>query len=169
VTEPEISPAKRTIAKLPLAAAVVALAGLADAVYLNAHHYKAEPVPCGGGFDCEKVLTSPFATLGGIINWFIPNMMAPTGSVSEIPLAAFGAAAYFVAFALATLTAFGDRRMWKLFGAQVVLMAAFSGWLIYVQAALIGAFCQFCLISAAITGTLFTIFVISLFIKPKTT
>ena len=169
MTEPEITPAKRTIAKLPLAAAVVALAGLADAVYLTAHHYNAEPVPCGAAFDCEMVLTSPFATLGGIINWFSPGMMAPTGTVSDIPLAAFGAAAYFVAFALATLTAFGDRRMWKLFGAHVVPMAAFSGWLIYVQAALIGAFCQFCLISAAITGTLFTFFVISRFIKPKTT
>ena len=169
MTEQVTAPVQRTIAKLPLAAAVVALGGLADAVYLTAHHYNAEPVPCGAAFDCEMVLTSPFATLGGIINWFSPETMAPTGSVSDIPLAAFGAAAYFVAFALATLTAFGDRRMWKLFGAQVVLMACFSGWLIYVQAALIGAFCQFCLISAAITFTLFTIFVISRSIKPKTT
>lgn len=169
MTEPEITPIKRTIAKLPIAAAVVALCGLADAVYLTAHHYNAEPVPCGAAFDCEMVLTSPFATLGGIINWFAAGTIAPGSGIGEIPLAAFGAAAYFVAFALATLTAFGDRRMWKLFGAQVVMMVCFSGWLIYVQAALIGAFCQFCLISAAITGTLFTIFVISLFIKPKTT
>ena len=169
MTEEAQVPVKRSIAKLPIAAAVVALAGLADAVYLTAHHYNAEPVPCGAAFDCEMVLTSPFATLGGIINWFSPGLMAPTGSVTDIPLAAFGAAAYFVAFALATLTAFGDRRMWKVFGAHVVLMACFSGWLIYVQAALIGAFCQFCLISAATTFTLFIIFVISLFIKPKTT
>ncbi len=167
--EPVTASVKRSIAKLPVAAAIVALIGLADAVYLTAHHYNVEPVPCGAAFDCEMVLTSPFATLGGIINWFGPETMAPTGSVSDIPLAAFGAAAYFVAFALATFTAFGDRRMWKLFGAQVALMAAFSGWLIYVQAALIGAYCQFCLISAATTFTLFIIFVISLFIRPKTT
>ena len=37
---------------------------------------------------------------------------------SAVPLAAFGAAAYFVAFSLALLTAFGNRRMWKLFGAR---------------------------------------------------
>ncbi|MEQ1923349.1 MAG: vitamin K epoxide reductase family protein [Pyrinomonadaceae bacterium] len=168
MTEEVTAPVKRTIAKLPLAAAVVALAGLADAVYLTAHHYNAEPVPCGAAFDCEMVLTSPFATLGGIVNWFRPETLAPTGSVSDIPLAAFGAAAYFVAFALATLTAFGDQRMWKPFGAQVVMMAAFSGWLIYVQAALIGAFCQFCLISAATTFTLLILFVVSLFLRPKT-
>lgn len=168
MTEEVTAPVKRAIAKLPLAAAVVALAGLADAVYLTAHHYNSEPVPCGAAFDCEMVLTSPFATLGGIVNWFRPETMPLTGSVSDIPLAAFGAAAYFVAFALATLTAFGDQRMWKPFGVQTVLMAAFSGWLIYVQAALIGAFCQFCLISAATTFTLLVLFVISLFLRPKT-
>ncbi|MEP6787952.1 MAG: vitamin K epoxide reductase family protein, partial [Acidobacteriota bacterium] len=71
------------------------------------------------------------------------------------------------AFSLALLTAFGDRRMWKLFGVQVTLMAAFSGWLIYVQAALIGAFCQFCLISAATTLTLFVTYIVSIFAKPR--
>ena len=151
MTEPATSDSviKTTIAKLPVAAAVVALIGIADAVYLTVHHYAAEPVPCGAGFDCEMVLTSPYAEIAGI------------------PLAAFGAVAYFVAFSLALLSAFGDKRMWKLFGIQVVLMACFSGWLIYVQAALIHAFCQYCLISAATTLTLFLIFLASLFSKPK--
>ena len=151
MTEPATSDSviKTTIAKLPVAAAVVALIGIADAVYLTVHHYAAEPVPCGAGFDCEMVLTSPYAEIAGI------------------PLAAFGAVAYFVAFSLALLTAFGDNRIWKLFGIQVVLMACFSGWLIYVQAALIHAFCQYCLISAATTLTLFLIFLASLFSKPK--
>ena len=140
---------KTTIAKLPIAAAIVALIGLADAVYLVIHHYNAEPVPCGAGFDCEMVLTSPYAEIGGI------------------PLAAFGAAAYFVAFSLATLAAFGDRRMWSLFGVQVTLMTCFAGWLIYLQAMVIHAFCQYCLISAATTVTLFVIYLISIFIKRK--
>ena len=151
MTEPDTTTTaiKTTIARLPVAAAVVALIGIADAVYLTVKHYAAEPVPCGAGFDCEMVLTSPYAEIAGI------------------PLAAFGAVAYFVAFSLALLTAFGDNRMWKLFGIQVVLMACFSGWLIYVQAALIHAFCQYCLISAATTLTLFLIFLASLFSKPK--
>src|SRR6476646_6542158 len=136
--------AEGKIAKLPLLAELVALGGLLDAIYLTIHHYNAEPVPCGAGFDCEMVLTSAWAEIGGI------------------PLAAFGAAAYFAAFALALLTAFGDERMWKLFGVLVTLMAFFSGWLVFLQAYRIGAFCQYCLISAGTTLTLFIIFLVSM-------
>ena len=100
--------------------------------------------------NCEQVLTSSYAEIGGI------------------PLAAFGAAAYFVAFSLAVLTAFGDRRMWPVFGVQVTLMAIFSAWLIYVQAAVIGAFCQFCLVSAATSLVLFLLFITSLLIGRDT-
>ena len=127
----------------------MALAGLTDAVYLTIHHYTAVPVPCGGAFNCEMVLTSPYAEIAGI------------------PLAAFGAAAYFTAFSLAILTAFGDQRRWRLFGAMVTLMAGFSGWLIYVQYFLIHAWCQYCLISAATTFTLFLLYIISLFLKNR--
>ncbi|MEO6654507.1 MAG: vitamin K epoxide reductase family protein [Pyrinomonadaceae bacterium] len=138
------------IARLPVVAAVVALAGLADSIYLTVHHYTATPVPCSIIEGCEQVLTSSYAEVAGF------------------PLAAFGAAAYFIAFSLALLTAFGDGRMWKLFGVQVTLMAAFTGWLIYVQAALIGAFCQFCLLSALTTVILFSLYIISIFLKPRT-
>ncbi len=137
------------IAKLPVAAALLALIGIADAIYLTVHHYNAEPVPCGAAFDCEMVLNSPYAEIAGI------------------PLAAFGAVAYFIAFSFALLAAFGDSRMWKLFGIQVTLMSCFAGWLIYLQASVIGAFCQFCLISAATTLTLFVIYLVSIFAKPK--
>ena len=142
---------KSTVPKLPVGAAVVALLGIADSVYLTVHYYTAEPVPCSIIEGCEMVLTSSYAEIAGI------------------PLAAFGAIAYFTAFSLALLAAFGDRRMWHLFGIQTTLMAVFTGWLIYVQAALIGAFCQFCLISAATTFTLFVIYIVSIFSKPKTT
>jgi uncharacterized membrane protein len=144
VTDPATTGQSR-IAWLPLIAAFVALIGLIDAVYLTIHHYTAEPVPCGAAFDCEMVLTSPYAEIAGF------------------PLAAFGAVAYFVAFSLALLAAFGDRRMWLPFGIQATLMFLFSAWLVYVQAALIGAFCQFCLISAGTTLTLFVLYIISLF------
>lgn len=63
-------------------------------------------------------------------------------------MAAFGAAAYFAAFTLALLTVFGNHTTWKLFGILATIMAIFSLWLIYVQGAVIGAFCQFCLLSA---------------------
>lgn len=137
----------RPLPKLRIAAAIVALVGLADAVYLTVHHYTAEPVPCSLLEGCEMVLTSPYAEIAGI------------------PLAAFGAAAYFVAFSLAVLAAYGDDRMWTLFGLQTIVMSAVTAWLIYVQAALIGAFCQFCLLSAATTFTLYVLYLISVFQK----
>jgi uncharacterized membrane protein len=136
-----------SIAKLPIAAAFVAVVGLADAAYLTVHHLTAEPVPCTIVAGCETVLTSSYAQIGGV------------------PLAAFGAVAYFVAFALALLTAFGNRMTWTLFGIQVVLMSLFTAWLIYLQGYVIGAFCQFCLISAATTFTLLGLFIASRFTR----
>ena len=141
--EPEIEPRKGA-GKIPAAAAAVALVGLADSVYLTVHHLTAEPVPCSLISGCETVLTSPYAEMFGV------------------PLAAYGAAAYFVAFSLALLTAFGNRGMWKVFGALTVIMACFTGWLFYLQAAVIGAFCQFCLLSALTSITLLVLFIISL-------
>lgn len=140
---------KAAVAKLPLVAALVAIAGLTDAVYLIIHHYTAEAVPCGEGFDCGAVLTSSYAEIAGI------------------PLAAFGAAAYFAAFSLALLAAFGDRRMWTVFGVQATLMAIFSGWLIYVQYSIIHAWCQYCLLSAATSFTLFMLYAASLLVGKR--
>lgn len=140
---------KTTIAKLPIAAAIVALLGLTDAVYLTVHHYTAEVVPCSLEFDCEAVLNSKYADIAGI------------------PLAAFGAAAYLAAFALALLSAFGNRLSWNMYGIQATMMAVVSGYLIYVQHNYIHAWCQYCLISAATSFTLFLLFFASIFLKPR--
>ena len=134
------------VAKLPVAAGIVALIGLVDSTYLTVKHYTAEPVPCSIIDGCEQVLRSQWAEIGGI------------------PLAAFGAAAYLVAFVLAMLAAFRKSPAWTLFGVQSILMAAVSIWLIYVQAALIGAFCQFCLLSATTSITLYVIYLVSRFL-----
>ncbi len=131
------------VAKLPLLAAAVALIGLADSIYLTIHHYTGEKVPCSVVEGCEQVLTSSYAEVAGY------------------PLAAFGAIAYFVAFSLAILAAFGNRLMWTVFTVQVFLMTIFTIWLFYLQASVIGAFCQFCLLSAATTLSLFFIALIS--------
>src|SRR5262249_54076816 len=130
-------------------AAAVALIGLADSIYLTIHHYNDEPVPCGITGGCEMGVTSPYS------------------EAARFPLASFGAVAYFVAFSLALLSAYGNSLTWKLFGALATIMAIFSGWLIYVQAYYIGAFCQFCLLSAGTSFTLFTLFLISLATRDK--
>ncbi|MEO8573730.1 MAG: vitamin K epoxide reductase family protein [Pyrinomonadaceae bacterium] len=135
------------IAKLPALGAIVALAGLADAAYLTVHHLTEEPVPCTIVAGCETVLTSSYAQIAGI------------------PLAAFGAAGYFLAFSLALLAVFGNRVTWMLFGVQVVLMSIFTLWLLYLQGYVIGAFCQFCLISAFTTFSMLGIFIASRFTR----
>jgi len=138
-----------TVAKLPLLAAVVALIGLADSIYLTIKHFTGEVVPCSIVEGCEQVLTSSYAEIFGI------------------PLAMFGAAAYFVAFSLAILAAYDNGSMWRIFGVQTFLMLLFSVWLIYLQAYVIGAFCQFCLVSAATTLTLFIIYMVSEFFRRR--
>ena len=141
----QVPSAAEPISKLRLAAAAVAILGLADAAYLTVHHYTNEPVPCSIVEGCETVLTSQYAEIAGI------------------PLAAFGAAAYFAAFSLAILGAFGSKGAWQLFGIQIVIMAVFTAWLIYLQGFVIGAFCQFCLLSALTTFALLILYLVSIF------
>lgn len=150
-------PNKR-IAIFPVLAILVALVGLGDAVYLTIHHYTAEPVPCSIISGCEMVLTSKYATLGGIFPFF-ENI----SFIKDIPLAAFGGLAYLTVLLLAIFSLKGNRKTWLLFGLQVSIMAIFTVWLLYLQAFVIEAFCQFCLLSAIVTFSLFLIALLSRF------
>jgi uncharacterized membrane protein len=114
-------------------AALLSLVGLADALYLTVQHVTGQSVRCTVTSGCSEVLSSPYAVVAGF------------------PLAAFGAAAYFSVFSLATLAVFGYRFAGKLLLPLVSGMFLVSLYLIYLQAVVIGAFCQFCLLSAAIT------------------
>ena len=118
---------------LYLAAAALALVGLSDAIYLTAKHLTGQSVQCNVTAGCEEVLSSAYATLGGY------------------PLAAFGAAAYFAAFSLATLALFGYGIARRLFFYLVSLMLLTSLFLLYVQGFVIGKWCQYCLLSAGVT------------------
>lgn len=125
------SPQRPTI--LYAAAAVVSLVGLGDAIYLAVEHVAGRSVQCTLVSGCSEVLSSQYASVRGI------------------PLALIGAAAYFTVFSLATLAAFGYKSAGKLLAPQVGLMLLTSLWLIYLQAFVIKAFCQFCLLSALVT------------------
>jgi len=129
---------------LQYAASIVGLLGLTDSIYLTIHHYNATEVPCGITGGCEQVLTSSYAEIAGL------------------PLGVYGAIAYFTAFALAFLSAYGNELTWKLFGILATIMAAASCWFIFVQAYYIHAYCQYCLGSALTSFTLFVLFLISL-------
>jgi uncharacterized membrane protein len=113
-------------------AAIVSLAGLADAAYLTVQALTGEILVCGGSPDCFRVLGSSYARVAGI------------------PVAAFGSLAYFGAFSFATFAAFGYERARTFFPIIVWAMFGVTLWLLYVQAFLLHAFCQYCLFSAAL-------------------
>src|SRR5262245_56077906 len=98
--------------KLYTVAALLSLAGLADALYLTVEHLTGQSVRCTIISGCSAVLSSPYAVLAGI------------------PLAAIGAAAYFTVFSLAILTLFGYHWASLLMRAMVITMFAISVWLI---------------------------------------
>ena len=121
---------------LYLLAGVIALAGLADSIYLTVQHLTGQTVDCIASSGCETVLGSSYAQVG------------------KVPLAAFGAAGYFTIFSLATLAAFDYAGAKRLFPWMVAMMLAVTLWLLYVQAFVLHAFCDFCLLSASFIGVL---------------
>lgn len=132
-----------------LTAVVAAFAGLADSAYLTAKHFSGSEVPCSVISGCEQVLTSPYAEILGV------------------PTALYGAAAYFGAFSLALLSAYGYRRLWNAFGALSGIMAAATLWFLYLQAFVIGAFCQFCLLSAITSFALLVVYLASKYFRTR--
>ena len=114
-------------------AALIALAGLADATYLTVIALTGETAACGQATGCFEVLGSSYARIAGI------------------PVAALGVLGYFAAFTCAIFATFGSQRAWKWFMITVWTMFAATLWLLYVQAFVLHAFCRFCLFSAALT------------------
>jgi uncharacterized membrane protein len=127
-------PAKSS--KLFVVIACVALVGLADAIYLTVQHVTGQSVRCTIVSGCSEVLSSTYASFNGI------------------PLALIGAVAYFTVFSLAILAAFGYPFVRRLLAVTVGLMFLTTLWLLYLQAFVIGHFCQFCLLSAVVTTVL---------------
>lgn len=143
ITETAAGRPSRAAVVLYSIAALLALTGLADATYLTASHFAGETLTCFGTANCSEVLGSSYAKIG------------------PAPLAAFGVAAYLVAFIAAVLAAFGKPR------ARTVLMVAIAAmflatlWLLYVQAYILHAYCSYCLLSAALTFALAGIAIIA--------
>ena len=126
----------KNIVWLYVITALVSLIGLADSIYLTVEHLTGQSLRCTIISGCSEVLSSPYSHIG------------------NLPLAALGAMAYFTVFDLSILAAFGYRfaRPWLL--ALVALMFLMTLWLLYLQAFVIHHFCQYCLLSAAVTITL---------------
>ena len=131
---PETKP--HGIAWLNLTAALLSLVGLADSIYLTVEHLTGQTLRCTVIAGCSEVLSSQYSHFG------------------RVPLAALGAVAYFAVFSLATLAAFGYRYAQGVLTVLVAVMFLITLWLLYLQAFVIHRFCQYCLLSAAVTISL---------------
>ena len=123
--------------------AVLSLVGLGDAIYLTVQHLTGASLRCTLISGCSEVLSSSYSHIG------------------RVPLAAVGAAAYFVVFSLAVLIPFGYRMARPLLMIVVSLMFLTALWLVYLQAFVIHHFCQYCLLSAAVTTGILAVIIIS--------
>jgi len=119
---------------------VVGFVGFADTAYLTVKHYAGTPLPCSIFRDCEKVTTSPYATVGGV------------------PLALLGLV-YYLAIILLTVAYLDTRREGIfLFTARATIVGFLaSAWFVYLQLYVIRAVCPYCMVSAGASTTLFVL------------
>jgi len=130
-------------------AAVIALLGLADGIFLTVEHITGRTAQCIASSGCQEVLSSKYATVG------------------PVPLAAIGALAYFTAFSAALLAAFDSARARTFFALVVAGMFATTLWLFYLQAAVLHAFCDYCLFSAGVTTALAVIAIVNTLLRRR--
>ncbi len=127
------SGSQQPIIRTYLITALLSLIGLGDAIYLTVQDLTGQNLRCTILSGCAEVLGSKYAHIG------------------SVPLASVGALAYFTVFSLAILAAFGYRFARPLLAALVGVMFLMTLWLLYLQAFVIHHFCQYCLLSAAVT------------------
>jgi uncharacterized membrane protein len=135
---------RRLLARL---VAVVGVAGVAVSLYLTFVHYAAAPLVCsaGGAVDCERVLTSGFAVIGG----------------SAIPTSAAGIVWFTVstAIAIARGTALESpflsraQLAWSAAGVATVIA------LVFVEIVMLGAICIWCTVAHALAVLTFVLVV----------
>ena len=141
---------RQPIGWLYLVVTLLALVGLGDSLYLTVQHLTGQTLRCTIVSGCSEVLGSPYSHIG------------------PVPLAAFGALAYFAVFSLAILAAFGYRSARPLVAGLSAVMFLMTLWLLYLQAFVIHHFCQYCLLSAAVTTVITAIVWVSLIKRPRT-
>lgn len=121
---------------------ILSLAGFFDSSYLAILHYKNIIPPCTIAKGCEIVLVSQFSTIFGI------------------PIALIGSLFFLTLIILLLL---GFPRYFKLLILSGVVISVI---LFYIQAFVLHAFCQYCLLSEII---ILAIFLLSFILKEKQT
>jgi uncharacterized membrane protein len=144
------TPRDKVRKRLYFVASIVALLGLADGIYLTVEHVTGRTAECIASSGCQDVLSSKYAAIG------------------PVPLAAIGAFAYFTVFSAALLSAFGYRKCGPFFALVVGIMFATTLWLLYLQAFVLHAFCDYCLFSAGVTTVLTGIVIANALLRERT-
>jgi uncharacterized membrane protein len=117
--------------------AALAFVGMVDAAYVALHRSRGFLLPCGIAGGCDQVLNSPYSAVLGI------------------PVAWFGLAFYLTTAGCALFAFFGFERALRLSFVLVCAALAFSLYLVYLQAIVIQAFCDYCLLSALLVTLIF--------------
>lgn len=119
---------------------VVAIIGFIDAAYLTVAHYQGHHTTCSLTQRCDIVLMSEWSEVAGI------------------PVALGGT--FYYLFMLAGVIYFwqtSNHRIFRLFATFSLTGLLASAWFFYLQKYVIGAYCQYCLLSA-LTSTLLFVF-----------
>ena len=124
-----------------MAIALLAMAGFSIALYLWAHNSGLTgPIPCGVG-DCGIVQASEYAKIG------------------PVPVSAIGVVGYLTLIVLSMVGLQPAHRGSRLIGALMLagsgVGVGFSAWLTYLEAAVINAWCQYCVVSAILITLIF--------------
>ena len=118
------------------AISLAALGGLLDALLLTIQHYRGSVPGCSITQGCEQVLTSEYATFLGV------------------PVSAYGIVFYLVTLILGIYGLSGRPvRRWLLPWAGVAMLITLA--LLALQAFVINAWCQYCLLSAGLVTIIF--------------
>lgn len=127
---------KMKLTKSKVILLLLSIAGFFDSAYLTILHYKDIIPPCAIAKGCETVLTSQFSTLLGI------------------PIALLGSL-FFLTLIFLLLLESKQNGFFKFFKLLALTGVAVSIILFSVQAFILHAFCQYCLLSEVIMLAIF--------------
>jgi uncharacterized membrane protein len=114
----------------------VAFVGIIDAAYVALYSAQGFLLPCGFTGGCDQVLNSPHSRLLGV------------------PVAWFGLLFYITVAGCGLFALFGFAQSLRLSLVLVSLALLFTLYLLYLQAWVIRAYCDYCLLSAFLVAAL---------------
>lgn len=115
----------------------MALVGFADATYLAVEHWRGEMPNCSVIHGCDEVLGSKYAEIG------------------SVPVAFLGALYYLSLVILGLLFLDTKQARWAYLAGYITWLGLIASVaFVWLMAVVIGAYCQFCLVSALTSGLL---------------